>query len=58
MFALFVVHYTFNIEYNARLADFFLFFEDKIAGMKPSGKKTATYLSVTSGAALYLETEN
>ncbi len=53
---LFVSHYVFNIRYHPRLIDFYLFIEQKIAGISPScDKKSPTYLSVTSAAQCFLK---
>ena len=49
-------HYVFNIEYNSKVKEVFLFLEEKVFGFSnTSAKKSAIYLSVNSSIDLYLE---
>ena len=57
MFVVLAMHYIFDMEYNPRLHDFYLFFEEKILRMPlPCCKKSATYASVTTAIECYLHT--
>ena len=53
MFLLLAYHYIYDIQYNSRLKDFYLFFEDKLLQLSPSCKRSATYLNVTSAIDCY-----
>ena len=55
MFVVLAMHYIFNMEYNPRLQDFYLFLEEKILHMPVlSCKRSATYGSVTNAIECYL----
>lgn len=47
------VHYIFNIEYNPKVYDFFLFFQECILELSHEGRKSAPYLSFTSAIDCY-----
>ena len=55
VFALFAVHYIFNLQYHQRLGDFYTFFEEKLFGMKSHNKHSPNYASVTTGVSTYLQ---
>ena len=40
--------YVFNLEYNKNTKDICLFFQEFVFGLPHSGKKSSTYLSVTT----------
>ena len=55
IYILLSLHYIFDMEYNPRLRDLYLFFEDKLLGLTtPSCKTTATYSGVTSAIGCYI----
>lgn len=54
IFVLLALHYVFDMEYNPRLTDLYLFFEEKILCLPISAKKSPTYLSATSAIECYL----
>ena len=60
LFMLLAVHYVFDISYNERVKDFFLFLQEKVMNISDeaysserSGKKSACYLSTTSAIECY-----
>ena len=64
LFCLLAVHYVFDLTYHERVKDFFLFLQEKVmeissegyggsSGTKGSKKKSASYLSTTSGIECY-----
>ena len=55
IFIMLAAHYVFNIEYNPKVKDVFLFLEEKVFGFSISVKKSAIYLSASSSIDLYLE---
>ena len=56
IFIMLASHYVFNIEYNSKVKEVFLFLEEKVFGFSnTSAKKSAIYLSVNSSIDLYLE---
>ena len=56
IFLMVATHYVFNIEYNLKVKDVFLFLEEKILGfLDTSVKKSSIYLSVSSSIDLYVE---
>ena len=55
IFLLLAFHYVYDIQYNHRLKDLFLLFEDKLLAMSTTScKKSPTYLNVSSSIACYL----
>ena len=48
LFTWFSLFYVFNLEYNKNAKDICLFFQEFVFGLPDSGKKSSTYLSVTT----------
>ena len=51
----FVVHYVFHLEYSKEIKEVAYFFQEFVFGSLTKAKKTATYLSVTTGIQSYAE---
>ena len=58
LFSVLALHYVFDMHYNARLSDFFTFFEEKILQVPISCKHSPLYASVTSAIECYLNNDN
>ena len=55
LYTLVALHYVYDMEYNARLKDFFMFLEDKILSIaNTSIKKSVSYSSVTAAIECYI----
>ena len=67
LFCLLAVHYVFDLTYHDRVKDFFLFLQEKVMEISSEGysgssgkgskKKSASYLSTTSGIECYKNME-
>ena len=60
LYCLLAAHYTFNMRYNSRAEDVFLFLFEKVLDVQEGvghrkKRKSASYLSATSAMECYLE---
>ena len=57
IFALFAVHYVFDIEYHPKAKDFYLLVEEKMFGIKGGGvtPRTVNYVNVVTSMETYLD---
>ena len=53
IFVVLALHYVFNTQYNCRLCDFYLFFEDNILSIPTSLKKSTSYCNITAAIECY-----
>ena len=51
----FVAHYVFHLEYTKEIKEVAYFFQEFVFGSLTKAKKTATYLSVTTGIQVFTE---
>lgn len=54
LYTLIALHYVYDIEYNHRLKDFYMFLEDKLLSINSCAKRSVTYSSVTAAIECYL----
>ena len=55
LYTLIALHYVYDIEYNHRLKDFYMFMEDKLLNIiNSSTKRSVTYSSISTAIECYL----
>ena len=60
LFALFAVHYVFNMEYYLKVKDFYIFLQNNMFNIKdPAGpaSQSTNYINITSSIECYLDSE-